>query len=248
MDNNSGNVEKLLGDDPSNSGRSTTTTNPNDNSATTENSTPSEKVFELPDGRKVTGEQAIEEYKKLNADYTRKSQELAKLTQNPVKPNNNPSGEVTLNKEDQALVIELERLGFTREQSVNKLIEGAAPKLIEQAAKRSVSTTELNEALTDLEIDFDGSEGKPKINKQDILKWIVANPTTNLSPLDIAHQVYYKDFVSYDAKQLASGATPSNLPATENQGANVTTPPNKPVYSFRDGSALRAAQAMLKKA
>lgn len=246
MDKNSGNVENLLGDEPSNSGSSDPANNPNDKGTNPADSTPVK--LKTSDGRMMSPEEFQKEYDSLYQGFHQKSRELAKLNEQSANPNGNPSGETTLSKEDQALVTELERLGFTREQSVRKIIEGEAPKIIDQAAKRSISTTELNEALTDLEIDFDGSEEKPKVEKQKILEWIIANPTTNLSPLDIAHQVYYKDFVTYDAKQLAAGGTPSNLPETENQGANVTTPPNKPVYSFRDGSALRAAQELIKKA
>lgn len=246
MDNNSGNVENLLGGDPSNSGSSDPANNPNGKGANPADSTPTK--LKTSDGRMVSPEEFQKEYDSLYSGFHQKSQELAKLKEQPVNPNGNPSGEATLSKDDQALVTELERLGFTREQSVRKIVEGEAPKIIDQAAKRSVSTTELNDALVDLEIDFDGSEGKPKVEKEAILKWIISNPTTNLSPLDIARQVYYKDFVTYEAKQLAAGGTPSNLPQTENQGANVTTPPNKPVYSFKDGSALRAAQELLKKA
>lgn len=41
-----------------------------------------QELYDLPDGRKVSGEEVAEEYKKLLSDYTRKSQELAKLSNN----------------------------------------------------------------------------------------------------------------------------------------------------------------------
>lgn len=44
---------------------------------TTEPSTP--ELYELPDGRKVDGATAAQEYKNLLSDYTRKSQELAQV-------------------------------------------------------------------------------------------------------------------------------------------------------------------------
>lgn len=55
-------------------------------SETTETETPTEtgmvettepELYELPDGRKVTGDEVAQEYKNLLSDYTRKSQELA---------------------------------------------------------------------------------------------------------------------------------------------------------------------------
>lgn len=43
----------------------------------------SEKLYEMPDGRKLTADQVHAEYNNLLPDYTRKSQELAKLTGKP---------------------------------------------------------------------------------------------------------------------------------------------------------------------
>ena len=42
-----------------------------------------EGLYELPDGRKLTGEQVKEEYLKLNSEFTRKSQELARAKNPP---------------------------------------------------------------------------------------------------------------------------------------------------------------------
>jgi len=47
--------------------------------------TPASDTYELPDGRKLTGEQVRDEYLKLNSEFTRRSQELASL-KNPNKP------------------------------------------------------------------------------------------------------------------------------------------------------------------
>jgi len=40
---------------------------------------PEPELYELPDGRKVSGEDVAQEYRNLLSDYTRKSQELAKV-------------------------------------------------------------------------------------------------------------------------------------------------------------------------
>jgi len=47
------------------------------------------ELYELPDGRKVDAGTVAQEYKNLLSDYTRKSQELAKV-KTPELPNNNP--------------------------------------------------------------------------------------------------------------------------------------------------------------
>src|ERR1035437_4954894 len=115
MDTKSENVENLLGDKSTN--------NSNDNGGKTENAAPSEKLYALPDGRKVTGEQAIEEYNSLHGDYTLKSQELAKLKKTPEQVNANDSDTDLTDPKDRALATELRRLGFVRESDATKIAD-----------------------------------------------------------------------------------------------------------------------------
>ena len=63
--------------------------------ATTEVPAVEAQLFELPDGRKVDGETLAQEYRNLLPEFTRKSQELAKLTggNQPVTQPNQPATE-----------------------------------------------------------------------------------------------------------------------------------------------------------
>jgi len=46
---------------------------------------PAVQLYDLPDGRKATGEEVAQEYKNLLSDYTRKSQKIAELEKGPQK-------------------------------------------------------------------------------------------------------------------------------------------------------------------
>lgn len=46
---------------------------------------PAVQLYDLPDGRKVTGEEVAQEYKNLLSDYTRKSQKIAEIEKAPPK-------------------------------------------------------------------------------------------------------------------------------------------------------------------
>lgn len=52
---------------------------------------PVAELYELPDGRKVDGQTITQEYKNLLSDYTRKSQELAKVKTEPLPTNETKS-------------------------------------------------------------------------------------------------------------------------------------------------------------
>ncbi len=259
MDNNSG-VENLL------DGGSSSSSNPNpannsNNGGESGTPAPAPK-FKTSDGREFNLEELGKEYESLHGDYTRKSQELAKLKEPSDNGNSNNSDDSDLtDPKDRELAAEIRRLGFVRKNDAVKIADDRLaekePGILESASKRGLSAAKLDNALEDLTVDFDGSAedingvkiNKPKVDKDVILKWIVEhNPSPEMSVLDIAHQVYYNDFVKYDAQKLAGGVSTPSLPTTESNGAGVnSTPPDKPVLKFNDGSAARAAQEILDK-
>jgi hypothetical protein len=242
MNNENPGVDDLLGGGSSPSDNQNPTNN--DNKGGDGKAAPTTTIT-LSDGRVLTPDQVAKEYESLHGDYTRKSQELAEIKKSQ---NNAPAGESEdIDPKAAALKAEIQRLGFTTKEDVNKTVSEKGSEIEQSSAKRSVATVRLEEALGDLETDFDGTEDKPKVARQDILNWIVKNPGANLSPLEIARIVYYDQFVKHDAKQLvgAGNGTP-NVPQTESQGSGAgANPPQKPIYRFKDGSAERAAREML---
>lgn len=80
---------------------------------TTEDKGATEELYDLPDGRKVKPEEVVEEYKKLQADYTRKSQELASFKKAPI-TNNEPDAEEWTPKSYEEILAKAEERVFAK--------------------------------------------------------------------------------------------------------------------------------------
>lgn len=121
-----------------------------------------EELYELPDGRKVRPEEVVEEYKKLQSDYTRKSQELASLKKAPI-TNDNPDGEW---------------VPQTYEEILSKAEERVFAKMAEQAEAEKQAETMLAEQIDTqlgevLKID-------PKVNQNKLFEHATKYAIPNL--------------------------------------------------------------------
>lgn len=207
----------------------------------------SESLFELPDGRKLPFDQAQVEMKSLYTDYTRKAQELAKLKENPPEKQSEkaPTTEKSdYNVADQALLAELKRLNVMTRADFEQEFSTRRPDIVKESASYTATQLEIKNMISDLEEEFDGVEGKPKVEGTKIVDFIIENKYPNLSPKQIAQIIYHDDFVRFEAQKLAGTNTPA-LPVTESVGAGVTTPPNKTAFQFRNGSAERGLREIL---
>jgi len=207
-------------------------------------------LYTMPDGRELTGEQVLEEYKSLQSDYTRKSQELSEKTKTEQAVNGAEDNKPVLSPRDQAILDDLKnKFGVITKDELDKAFQARKPEIVSESAKVSATQAQLQQALDDLEEDFDGREEDingvkiplPKVERQKVIDFIVKNPGTNLSPLEIAKAVYANDFISYEAKKLSANGS-AKLPSTEKGGAGVTEPPAAKPLSFRDGSAEEAVK------
>jgi len=106
------------------------------------------------------------------------------------------------------------------------------------------SRIKLEDALDSLEKDFDGTNGKPKVDRTKILDFIVKNPRTELPLSQIARVIDPEGFARWDIQRL-NGGDGGKLPFTEGSGSGVIDPP-KVKYTFADGSVERAAADLLK--
>jgi len=224
-------LEELLDDELSNE-----TKNTDNNSLATnqekKEEAPSSPKYKVGD-RELTPDQLYEEHKKLEAEFTRRSQRLAELEKaTKAESSEQPSQQQSLSPQDAEVVKELKRLGVLTKDEADKLKE----EVLTTAVTTSSKMSKLEQALDELEEDFDGEEGRPKVDRQKILDFIIQNPNTNLTPLQIAKAVHYDDFVKYEASKLSSGG----VPKTESHGLGRVTEPPKAKYSFKDGSVERA--------
>lgn len=218
----------------------------NQNSETDDNSEVTPVKYTMPDGRELTGEEVLNEYKSLQSEFTRRSQELSKLKKNESvedKGDRESDGKNTLTPEEQNLVNELTRLGFAKVDQVEKVFNDKKSSLTSEAASLAVAQTDLRSAINQLTEEFNGQEGKPKVDGNKVLNFIVQYPQTELSPLQIAKALYPDDFVKYEVLKMSGGKM---LETEDNaSGAGENTPP-KPKYSFGDGSAEKAVRELLK--
>jgi signal recognition particle GTPase len=226
-------LEELLEEELSGEQKETQLETTNQEKKEESQSSPTYKVG----NRDLTSDQLFEEYQRLQAEFTRRSQRLSEL-EKAKSTTETSSTQQSLSPQDQEVLRELKRLGvITRDEGVTKdEVEKMREELLTSAVTTSTKMSELKQALDELEEDFDGTDGTPKVERQKILDFIVQNPNTNLTPLQIAKIVYYDDFVKYEASKLSS----NGVPKTETHGLGKVTEPPKARYSFKDGSVERA--------
>jgi len=214
----------------------------------TDNSSEAESVvkYTMPDGRELTGEEVLQEYKSLQGEFTRKSQELSKFKKAPEsdeKKDDGKNADKTLTAEEQNLINELKRLGFVKKDEVDQFFNEKRSSLTSEAAQLAVAQQDLRSAISQLTTEFNGEDGKPKVDGNKVLNFIVQYPQTDLSPLQIAKALDPDAFINYEAGKL----TGNKLLKTEDtsSGSGSSTPP-APKYSFGDGSAEKAVAELLK--
>lgn len=129
---------------------------------------PSEpQLYELPDGRKATPEEVLEEYKKLQSDYTRKSQELSNYKK--------PGEPKEYQKED------------FEPKSYAELIEIAKQAALEEIEQKSLAEKEREQQL-EQEIESKLSEIKKVDPNLDENKLFAHAAKWGFRDLSLAHQ------------------------------------------------------------
>lgn len=220
----------------------------NQNSDTDDNSEVAPVKYTMPDGRELTGEEVLNEYKSLQSEFTRKSQELSKFKKSNERSDegrdDKENAKETLTPEEQNLVKELTRLGFVKQDQVEKVFSEKESSLTSKAASLAVAQTDLRAAITQLTDEFNGEEGKPKVDGNKVLNFIVQYPQTDLSPLQIAKVLYTDDFIKFEAGKL--GGSKKMLETEDNSSGSGNETPPSPKYSFGDGSAEKAVRELLK--
>jgi hypothetical protein len=208
--------------------------------------------------RELSPDQLYEEYKRLEAEFTRRSQRVkeleAQLTSKPKqeeeKRQDEPIPAADKIKE------ELRKLGVPLKEDLKEVLKKVKEEAVVDAVKTTSARAALNQALDELEEDFGGQEEningmivkRPKVDRIKILEFIRDNPSIDKSPLEIAKIVYSDDFIRYEvAKNLAQKGGSGSLPKTESQGLGGTPNPPTPRLSFKDGTVERALSELLKK-
>lgn len=243
---NNSKVEELLEDalngnpagntDPNNQPQNKDVNNKSDEAKTT---LPKYKVG----NRELEPDQLHQEYENLLADYTRKSQRLSDLEKkaDAFKDNNDGDKPLEMSGQDKVILKELKRLGFVSKDELESTLSDKSVEITRRASSVAATQMELKEAISQLEDDFDGSDGKPKVDGNKVLSFIAKYPETDMSPMQIAKYLYSDDFVKFEAR----GSAKSELPSTEDSGSGTKEPPKRN-YKFNDGSAEAAVRDLIK--
>lgn len=184
------------------------------------------ELYELPDGRKVTGVEVAQEYKNLLADYTKKSQALAEkekgneIINAPEKPYENPEWQPQTY--DELLKIAEERVLTTLEQKEKAKIE----------AQQALENTVVSQLTEIKQVD-------PNINEGALFQHATKY---GFKDLKLAHQ-NMKDMSEMVKKVQSTTATniaKRNDPVSVNPGATGQRPDPSQFENARD--YLRALQ------
>lgn len=212
--------------------------------------------FTLADGRKLSQEDILDalekkdKYGELLPEFTRRSQELAELRKTKESTPDNTSVATQdgkkLSPQQIAVLQELKELGVAFNSDLQKQLDDKVaelePKITSRAASITATQVQLKEAIEQLEEDFNGNEGKPKVDGSKVIQFIIDNPKTDKTPLEIAKYIYSEDFIKYE---VAKASGKSELPHTEDGGSSTSQPPKFKAYDFKNGTAENALRTFL---
>jgi len=207
--------------------------------------------------RELPPDQLYEEYKRLEAEFTKRSQRIKELeTQLTPKPKQEEEKQDEPIPAADKIKEELRKLGVPLKEDLEEILKKVKEEAVVDAVKTTSARTALNQALDELEEDFGGQEEningmivkRPKVDRIKILEFIRDNQSIDKSPLEIAKIVYSDDFIKYEvAKNLAQKGGLGSLPKTESEGLGGTPNPPTPRLSFKDGTVERALSELLSK-
>ena len=144
---------------------------PAEQSETTENSEQEvSNLYELPDGRKLEGDQLREEYLKLNSEFTRRSQRLSEFekAKTETESRNKRTAEEALSQS--SLLKDVDpAVRDTIVQIVTPEIEKAL-EISRAEASRVESQREFDARIIRLEAKYPGGNGMPKFDRSAILR------------------------------------------------------------------------------
>jgi len=207
--------------------------------------------------RELPPDQLYEEYKRLEAEFTKRSQRIKELeTQLTPKPKQEEGRQDEPIPAADKIKEELRKLGVPLKEDLEEVLKKVKEEAVIDAVKTASARTALNQALDELEEDFGGQEEningmvvkRPKVDRIKVLEFIRDNPSIDKSPFEIAKIVHSDDFIKYEvAKNLAQKGGSGSLPKTESEGLGGTPNPPTPRLSFKDGTVERALSELIKK-
>jgi hypothetical protein len=176
-----------------------------DASASDANSS-SASLVTMPDGRQVTPEQAVDEYKKLQSDYTRKSQELSDLQK----------GSNTATAPDEK-----------RLEQIKKELKSLGVKFQEDDAVQEARITQqlqLKQRMDSLATSIDGTDGRPAFKPQEIIAWMQKNNFFTADVEKVYEMIYSNELAKWRAEQVLEAQKANDVPGARGTGLRTELP------------------------
>lgn len=201
-------LNSILADEASQSAEPSGTQEPTSAGTATQ-----DNLVTLPDGRKVTGEQAAEEYRKLQQDYTQKSQRLSEL-------------------EKQSTPVAPAGIDPTAKEQILKQLKGEFGMVTQEdlEAERNKIRRELQneQQANDLERSIDGSDGRPAFKRQEVLNWMQQNPLAT-ADISVAYKLMNEDAIAkWRITEYTKAKSGTQMPGSRGILSSVPTTPEKP--------------------
>ena len=174
--------------------------------------------IEWPDGRKLTKEEAKEEYLKLQTDYTKKTTELKELKEPAVKKEELPDDKLAVLKELKELGV-LTKADFETEKTK-----------IRQELKFEAD-------LENLEKEITGKDGRPAFNRTEVLAHMQKEQIFN--PLKAYKDMHEDKLTEFKIKQYLEAK--KDIPSSEKNSMAGSKEPKEASKGFKNDREVSSA-------
>ena len=96
---------------------------------------------------------------------------------------------------------------YATQEDVERAVEKKLQSLKEEESQNQ-KVLEYKQEIKTLETEWDGKDGKPTYNDEEVLNWQRDNDKTYLSPKDAFLQMKHNELIDYEVKQRLSGVKP----------------------------------------
>lgn len=159
------------------------------------------RKYKTPDGRELSPDELYDEYNKLVPEFTRRSQRLSEL-EKQAKERKAEAGE-----EARTAVAEDEVLKNVQpevREAIVRIVEPEIEKRLKQREEKQAQQRReeaFEEELQTLEKEYDGSDGLPKFDRNEVLRAMQEEGNRIYDPEAKFRQLHESEFVDYKVKQ-----------------------------------------------
>jgi hypothetical protein len=178
-------------------------------------------LLDLPDGRRLTGEQVREEYLKLNSEFTKRSQKLSEYEKAAAERDKRAESKAQEVIDKNEL---LENVDPNVKEAIGKIaLDTLQTYIKEQEAERAKEDKdrEWNERLSNAEKTHDGKDGLPKFEREKVIDFMM---TAEIYDPEIAYREMHMEIIQ-DRLIKEALRNKGSVSSTESTGGEA---PRKP--------------------